>query len=62
MNALNAIINVRKIGINVLSVIMTSIMSSSVLNVTRNATKIGISATIVIMISIMTVVNIVLLT
>jgi len=49
--------SVRKIGINALSVIMTSMMNASVLNVTRNVTKIGISAHGVIMTFIMNVVG-----
>ncbi|MCC5464487.1 hypothetical protein LMF89_03800 [Pelosinus sp. Bkl1] len=49
--------SVRKIGINALSVIMTSMMNASVLNVTRNVTKIVISAHGVIMTFIMTVVG-----
>jgi hypothetical protein len=47
--------SVRKIGINALSVIMTSMMNASVLNVITNVTKIVISAHGVIMTSIMNV-------
>ncbi|WP_036680990.1 hypothetical protein [Pelosinus fermentans] len=58
-NVQNVIMSVRTIGINALSVIMTSMMNASVLNVTRNVTKIVISAHGVVMIFIMTVVDII---